>query len=275
MTKLASYSLAGRGTPILLIHGSMNSKGHWRPLADALKEDFTTIATDLTGYGKTASPKHPETHTLLAEVEVIRQTVFNATSIDEPLRIVAHSYGGAVALCYACHYPEEVKGLVLFEPMAMHLLLEFDQSNAYKEGRLLIDHIADLVARKLPQDGAQTFVDYFSGKGAFDMLSPNAQQSLSRYVHKMLLDYKTAVETDLCMADYQNIDCPICLITGQTSSNVSLPISRLLIDNLYSSHWIEVPGNHMAPISNPEVVNPAILKYLQRHEPSFQAIEVR
>jgi carboxypeptidase C (cathepsin A) len=39
----------------------------------------------------------------------------------------------------------------------------------------------------------------------------------------------------------------------------------LLIDNVPSIHRIEVPGGHMAPVSNPQVVNPVIVECLQRH----------
>jgi pimeloyl-ACP methyl ester carboxylesterase len=108
-------------------------------------------------------------------------------------------------------------------------------------------------------------VDYFSGDGTFSMLPSSAQNNLSGYVHKMLLDHRTAVHTDLRMADYSRLTCPISLITGRSSSRVPLAISRLLIDNMPSIHWIEVPGGHMAPVSNPQAVNPVIVECLQRH----------
>ncbi|MGD9006812.1 MAG: alpha/beta hydrolase [Desulfobacteraceae bacterium] len=265
MTTEAGYETSGKGTPVVLIHGSMTSKSYWRPLADDLSGHYAVMAVDLSGYGDTPFPQNPESHRLEDEVETIRRTLSNVRGFDEPLHIVAHSYGGAVALCHACRYPGEIASLILFEPMPMHLLIEFNQHHHFSDGQHLIDRIATLVEEQTPQAAAKAFVDYFSGDGTFSMLPSSAQNNLSRYVHKMLLDHRTAVHTDLRMADYSQLTCPITLITGRSSSRVSLAVSRLLIDNMPSIHWIEVPGGHMAPVSNPQVVNPVIVKCLQRH----------
>jgi pimeloyl-ACP methyl ester carboxylesterase len=265
MTIEAGYETSGKGAPVVLIHGSMTSKSYWRLLADDLSDHYAVMAVDLSGYGDTPFPQNPESHRLEDEVETIRRTLSNVRGFDEPLHIAAHSYGGAVALCHACRYPGEIASLILFEPMPMHLLIEFNQHHHFSDGQHLIDRIATLVEEQTPQAAAKAFVDYFSGDGTFSMLPSSAQNNLSRYVHKMLLDHRTAVHTDLRMADYSQLTCPITLITGRSSSRVSLAVSRLLIDNMPSIHWIEVPGGHMAPVSNPQVVNPVIVKCLQRH----------
>jgi pimeloyl-ACP methyl ester carboxylesterase len=45
-------------------------------------------------------------------VETIRRAISNVKGFEEPLHIVAHSYGGAVALCHACRYPGEIASLI-------------------------------------------------------------------------------------------------------------------------------------------------------------------
>jgi pimeloyl-ACP methyl ester carboxylesterase len=259
------FECVGHGQPVMLIHGSMSSKNHWKPLMDALKDRYTVMAVDLTGYGQTGFPPDPETHTLWDEVGMLRQTVLTTKAIATPFHIVAHSYGGAVALGYACRYPHEIASLILYEPMAMHLLVEFNRRRQFADGQGLIDRISALVTQGDSHMAAQTFVDYFSGDGSFSMLTPGARDNLKRYVHKMLVDYRTAVETDLCMADYARIACPVCLITGRSSDPLPLAISRLMIDAIASIQWIEVPGHHMAPVSSPQVVNPVIVECLRRH----------
>lgn len=266
MTPLASSVIAGQGDPVLLIHGSMNSKSNWQALTDVLQDQFTVIATDLTGYGDTPLPWDPQAHTLLDEVQIIRHTLSAAKLLNAPLHIVAHSYGGAVALCYACHHPDEIQSLVLIEPMAMHLLPEFGLARISLEARRLIDGIAENVAQQNPRAGAQAFMDYFAGRGTFSSLTEKAQRNLSSYVKKMLVEYKTSTDVNLSMADYQCIAKPICLITGRSSSHIPLAISRLLIDNHPAIRWIEVPGNHMALYTNPNLVNSTIATWLQHHK---------
>jgi pimeloyl-ACP methyl ester carboxylesterase len=184
MTEKAGYETSGKGTPVMLIHGSMTSKSYWRLLADDLSDHYAVMAVDLSGYGETPFPQNPESHRLEDEVESIRRIISNVKGFDEPLNIVAHSYGGAVALCHACRYPGEISSLILFEPMPMHLLIECNRHRHFSEGQQLIDRIATLVAEHTPQAAAKTFVDYFSGDGTFSMLSSSTQNTLSRYVHK-------------------------------------------------------------------------------------------
>jgi pimeloyl-ACP methyl ester carboxylesterase len=261
----AGYETSGKGTPVVLIHGSMTSKSYWRPLADDLSAHYAVMAVDLSGYGETPFPQNPESHRLEDEVETIRRVFSEVKGFDAPLHIVAHSYGGAVALCHACRYPGEIASLILFEPMPMHLLIELNQHRHFSDGQQLIDRIATLVAEQTPQAAAKAFVDYFSGDGTYSMLPSSTQKNLSRYVHKMLVDHRAAVHSDLRMADYSRLTCPISLITGRSSRRVTLAVSSLLVDNMPSIHWVEVPGDHMAPVSNPQVVNPLIVECLQRH----------
>lgn len=275
MKPQAGFDCVGHGQPVMLIHGSMSSKNHWKPLMASLKDRYTVMAVDLAGYGQTPYPPDPEAHTLWDEVEMIRQTVSTSKAIDTPFHIVAHSYGGAVALGYACRYPLEIASLILFEPMAMHLLVEFNRHRQVSDGQRLIDRISVLMAQDDSQLAARVFVDYFSGEGAFSRLSPSARANLERYVHKMLVDYRTAVETELCMADYARIKCPVCLITGRSSSPIPLAVSRLMINAIPSIYWTEVPGHHMVPVSSPQVVNPVIVECLHRHAQALHPPEGR
>ena len=52
--------VAGRGVPVLLLHGSPNSADSLLPLAEHLRRDFLVIAPDTPGNGA-SDPLHPET----------------------------------------------------------------------------------------------------------------------------------------------------------------------------------------------------------------------
>lgn len=260
----SGHTLAGRGEPVVLIHGSMNSKSQWLKLAEELKVAYTVIAIDLTGYGETPFPEDSETHSLQSEVAHIRRTLYTRLGGRVPVHIVAHAYGGAVALCLACDFPEDVRSLNLFEPMANHLLLEFKCARIFSEGRRLIDSICDDVARDKAMAGAETFIDYFSGRGIFSLLPEKAQNTLATYIHKMLVDYRTTIETDLRMADYRRIACPFCLVTGSASSDVSLSISHILNNQMDGIDHVEIEGNHMAPIASPQNYHPVVTRWLDR-----------
>ena len=258
MTIYADMSVSGSGDPVLLIHGSMNSKSQWQALTSELETRFTVIAVDLFGYGKTPFPPNPETHSLADEVELVRRTIHQRWGTIPALHIVAHSYGGMVALGYACHYPDEVASLTLFEPMANRLLLDDDLKEVYAEGRRLVDTITQRVGDGRADEGAKQFVDYFAGDGIYSMLPEGACQKLSGYVRKMLIDYRTTIETPLDLDAYKGLDCPMALISGTSSAPISRSISLKLKSALGGIDWFEVDGNHMAPIANPDPVNAII-----------------
>jgi len=52
--------VAGSGPPVVLIHGFTGIGEAWRALVEALAPDFTTIAVDLVGHGRSGSPATPE-----------------------------------------------------------------------------------------------------------------------------------------------------------------------------------------------------------------------
>src|SRR3989449_10263687 len=104
-----SYLTAGGSAAaraILLIHGSAVSAGYWINQLCSLGDAFQVAAIDLPGHGK--SDPIPQ-----ASVEAYAETVgkfLEALGMD-PVLVVGHSLGGAVAIALAARRPEAVAGL--------------------------------------------------------------------------------------------------------------------------------------------------------------------
>src|SRR6266852_3852354 len=50
------YLIAGKGDPVLLLHGYAQTSHMWRPLIAELAKTHTVIAPDLRGFGQSAKP---------------------------------------------------------------------------------------------------------------------------------------------------------------------------------------------------------------------------
>ncbi|MCP2015854.1 pimeloyl-ACP methyl ester carboxylesterase [Deinococcus sp. HSC-46F16] len=104
--------------PVVLIHGSDGVALDWpvSPLWNALAPHARLIAPDRPGHGHTpARPGTPVT----VEVNVRRlAAVLDALEVRQPVLLLGHSYGAAVALAFAAQFPERVRGLVLVSPTA-------------------------------------------------------------------------------------------------------------------------------------------------------------
>src|SRR3954447_24933233 len=60
------YLVAGKGDPIVLLHGFAETSHMWRPLISELAKNHTVIAPDLRGYGSTAAPADGYTKAAMA-----------------------------------------------------------------------------------------------------------------------------------------------------------------------------------------------------------------
>ncbi|MGH1421561.1 MAG: alpha/beta fold hydrolase [Hyphomonas sp.] len=98
--------------PLILLHGGRDHCRSWDWIADELRHDWHVIAPDLRGHGDSAWSEDGE-YTLKACVYDLAQLIHQ---IDlNPITLVAHSYGGAIAMRYAGLYPENVEKLVTIE----------------------------------------------------------------------------------------------------------------------------------------------------------------
>jgi pimeloyl-ACP methyl ester carboxylesterase len=105
------YLAAGKGDPIILLHGYAQTSHMWRPLIARLAKTNTVIAPDLRGFGQSAKP--PEGYD---KVTMARDVHALATSLGyKTVRIVGHDIGLMVAYAYAAQYQSETNRVVLMD----------------------------------------------------------------------------------------------------------------------------------------------------------------
>jgi pimeloyl-ACP methyl ester carboxylesterase len=105
------YLVAGKGDPVVLLHGYAETSHMWRPLIEKLADKHTVIAPDLRGFGESSAP--PDGYGKAAMAQDIRALV-QSLKYDR-IRLVGHDIGLMVAYAYAAQYPSEVDRLVLME----------------------------------------------------------------------------------------------------------------------------------------------------------------
>ena len=98
--------------PLILLHGGRDHSRSWDWTAEALRKDWHIIAPDLRGHGD--SDWSPDgDYSGMANLYDLAQLIHQLKLA--PVTIVAHSFGGNIALRYAGVYPQNVKKLVAIE----------------------------------------------------------------------------------------------------------------------------------------------------------------
>ena len=103
------YLEAGRGAPIVLLHGLGGDGSRWGPNIEPLAKDFHVFALDQIGFGESDKPLANYHTGMLAEFLV---GFLKAAGITKA-SLVGNSMGAGVALYTAVHYPDMVDRIVL------------------------------------------------------------------------------------------------------------------------------------------------------------------
>ncbi len=105
------YLTAGKGDPVILMHGYAETSRMWRPLMVELAKNHTVIAPDLRGFGQSSKPTAGyEKKTMAQDIHAL------ATSLGyQRASIVGHDIGLMVAYAYAAQYPTEVDRIALMD----------------------------------------------------------------------------------------------------------------------------------------------------------------
>jgi pimeloyl-ACP methyl ester carboxylesterase len=104
-----AYTTAGRGEPLLLVHGLGGTRHTWRHLIEALAATHTVIAPDLPGHGDSSAPAGD--YSLGAHAAALRDLLVALG--HGSATVVGHSLGGGIAMQFAYQFPQRTDRLVL------------------------------------------------------------------------------------------------------------------------------------------------------------------
>jgi pimeloyl-ACP methyl ester carboxylesterase len=258
------YFEQGTGQPVVLLHSTGASSSQWRRLAAELSDRFHVIAPDLYGYGGTGPWQGEGEISLAAEAAMIAALI---ERLDQPVHLVGHSFGGAMALRLAQERPELVKSLVLIEPVAFHLLRAGDaiDGQAFDEISQVAAGVARAVACGDFQGGFGRFVDYWSGEGAWAAVPADKRAAMAQRLGKVALDFWSALNDPARLRDLAELDLPTLVIRGGTSPRPVRRVAWHLGRTLPRARLETIePAGHMAPLTHAADVNALIAAHLER-----------
>lgn len=254
-----SFREAGSGPGVVCLHSNASSAGQWRALMDLLAPKFHVLAADSYGAGK--SPARPKGTMLRDEVALLEPVFARA---GDPFALVGHSYGGAIALVAAAMQPKRVRALALYEP-TLFALVERETPRDVDGIRSTVTTAVSFLEKKDSAGAARTFIDFWMEPGAFDRMPERNRESIAaagadvQEWKNALFDEPTALEA------FARLGVPVLLLAGKQSPLSSRSVTRALARTLPRVQVVELKDcGHMAPVTQPDAVNPQIVRFLER-----------
>ena len=105
------YLQAGKGDPILFLHGIPTSSFLWRNIIPTLAKHGHCIAPDLIGMGKSDKPDIE--YRIFDHIKYI--DAFIAALGLKRITLVLHGWGSVIGFNYAANHEDNIKGLAFYE----------------------------------------------------------------------------------------------------------------------------------------------------------------
>ena len=105
------YLVAGKGDPVILLHGYAQNSHMWRPVMLELAKTRLVVAPDLRGFGDTAKAETGyDKKSMAQDVHALAQKLGIRKA-----GVAGHDIGLMVAYAYAAQYPAEVERIALLD----------------------------------------------------------------------------------------------------------------------------------------------------------------
>jgi pimeloyl-ACP methyl ester carboxylesterase len=115
------YLDEGSGEPVVMVHGNPTWSFYFRDLVRALRDDQRVLAPDHIGCGLSDKPDDARYRYTLDRRVADFEAFIDHLGLEQPLTLVAHDWGGMIAMAWAARHPERVARLVLMNTAAFHL----------------------------------------------------------------------------------------------------------------------------------------------------------
>jgi pimeloyl-ACP methyl ester carboxylesterase len=255
---------AGSGPGVVCLHSNASASAQWKMLMERLAPQFHVLAPDTLGAGR--SPAWPADRAIVLDDEVaLLEPIFEMAGA--PFHLVGHSYGAAIALRAALTQPARVKTLCVYEPTLFSLLEEEAPGQPAARGiQCTASDAAALVEAGQPLAAAERFIDYWMGHGSWSAMPAPRQQVVAGSMANIGGWARALWAEDTPLQAFRSLDLPVLYMIGGRSPDSSRGVARLLTGVLPNVSTVQFDDlGHMAPVTDPERINEAILRFLMQH----------
>jgi pimeloyl-ACP methyl ester carboxylesterase len=252
-----SYQRVGEGPPLVFVHGAAEDGRVWRPQLAALADEFTVVAWDEPGAGRSSDVP---AHFGLADYANCLAALIEGLALGQA-HVAGLSWGGTIVQELYRHHPELVATLIFVDTYAgWKGSLPEEEVRARVEGvRQMLAASADEFDPTLPglfaRDPPAEFVPLLREIAAD--VRPESMRTTLRLMPE-------ADQRDLL----PRIAVPTLLIWGELDTRSPLSVARQFEQAIPDAKLVVIAGaGHVSNLEQPEPFNEAVREFCREHLP--------
>lgn len=252
-----AYERRGTGPPLMLLHGALSDSRSWRNQMEELSDDFTVVAWDAPGCGRSSDP--PENFRLPDYADCLA-VFMNKIGLKKP-HVLGLSFGGGLALEYYRWYPSVPSTLILASAYAGWAgslppeVVESRLKNGLQQSRL--------PPRQVAEKWIPTLFSKTAPAAAIEETAAIMSDFHPAGMRNMLRSFAEADLRDVL----PRIEIPTLLLYGEADRRSPLKIARKLNDKIPNSTLAVMPGvGHVGNVAAPGIFNSAVRRFLESNQ---------
>jgi pimeloyl-ACP methyl ester carboxylesterase len=237
-----NYEIGGRGPAVVFLHGGNGRAQDWANQFPVLSSNYTAIALDIRGHGKSEGPQTEAEYSipLIAE-DVLR--LLDLLGIDRCC-LVGHSFGGFAALQFAITHQDRLAGLVPVDT----------SSGPYGVGNTKTGELTQKLVEKFRQHP--------------ELIEPARQTMLEMSVNAYIWGSRTVAKWQPVTPRLPEIKVPTMIFWGEEDKRFETAV-KTLAQGIPGAVLTAIKGVGHSPHQDaPDIFNHELLKFLQRVWPA-------
>ena len=252
-----AYERAGEGQPLVFVQGAAVDGRMWRPQLAALADEFTVVAWDEPGAGRSSDVP---ADFCLADYANCLAALIEAVALG-PAHVAGLSWGGTVVLELYRDHPGLVATLILIDTYA-----GWKGSLPEEEVRARLEGVRQMLAA--PADEFDpTFPGLFAGDPPAEFVPLLEEMAADVRPESLRVQLLVMAETD--QRDLlPRIAVPTLLIWGEQDARSPLRVAHQFEQAIPDTKLVVIPRcGHVSNLEQPERVNEAVREFCRAHSP--------
>lgn len=253
-----AYERVGEGPPLVFVHGAAEDGRVWQPQLAALADEFTVVAWDEPGAGRSSDVPAGFG---LAEYAHCLAALIEAIALG-PAHVAGLSWGGTVVQELYRHHPELVATLILVDTYA-----GWKGSLSEEDVRARVEGVRQMLAAPA-NEFDPTLPGLFAGDPPAEFV-PLLEQ-MAANVRRESLRTEMLVMAEADQRDLlPRIAVPTLLIWGEQDVRSPLSVARTFEQTIPNTSLVVIPDcGHVSNLEQPQQFNDAVREFCRAHPPT-------